>query len=230
MKIWFLLQQGEVVGPHTPEEIELMLPKLTEPLIWGKGSSEWLPPDRWKKHVKEFEASLLKSQNAQSPEPASWRYRIEGKEFPPVPFSELLNILRGLTDYSVIDVRSEKNRSWREVYSVHPIVDALGISRRAAPRVPIMGTLDCEAESGPQKLRVLSISEGGLGVSEAKELKIGEKIRIQLQSPNLYQPISANCEVVYIGKEGYAGLKFVVLPHESRSLIIEYVKKFETED
>lgn len=230
MKIWFVLHNGQVTGPNTPEEIESLLPNLAEPLIWGKGSSEWLPPDKWRKQVKEVESSRPGTSATAPQDLIQWRYRIEGKEYAPCSFSELLNVLRGMKDYSIIDVRSDKHRSWREVYTVTSIVEALGISRRSAPRVPIMGTLDCETENGPRKLRVLSISEGGLGVGDAHNLQIGEKLRIQLQSPNLYQPILATCEVVYVGKEGYAGLKFTVLPMESQTLIIEYVKKFDTED
>lgn len=229
MKIWFLLREGHVLGPHSPEEIESLLPQVQDPLIWGKGSPEWLSPDLWRKSLKDIESLSIKT-SITTPETASWRYRIEGQEYAPVTFSKLLEMLRSQNDYSAIDVRSDKHRSWKEIYTVHKIVDALGISRRSTPRVPIMGTLDCESEKGTRKLRALSISEGGFGVNDASDLQIGEKLRVLLTSPNLFQPISATCEVVYVGKEGYAGLKFSVLPLETQSLIIEYVKKFDTED
>lgn len=229
MKAWFLLRQGQVLGPFTPEEVEAQIPQCLDPLIWGKGLSEWMAPDKWRKSLRE--ASLYPEvRTSTQTEATDWHYRIEGVEKPPVTFSQLLQFLRDQKDYSYIDVKSDRHRSWKDVYAVAAIVEALGISRRSAPRVPILGTLDCETEKGPRTLRALSISEGGMGVGDAEGLNIGEKLRIQLKSPNLFQPISATCEVVYAGKEGYAGLKFSVLPLESHSLIIEYVKKFDTED
>ena len=44
----------------------------------------------------------------------------------------------------------------------------------------------------------------------------------------LFVTINTTCEVVYVGNDGYAGLRFVGLPEEFKSSIIEYVRKFAT--
>lgn len=89
-----------------------------------------------------------------------------------------------------------------------------------------MGTLDCEGVRGNFTAHILSISEGGLGITDAKHVKIGEKMKILLKSPNLYAPIHAFAEIVFVGSDGYAGLKFSGLQSESKSAIIEYIKKY----
>ncbi|MNT95603.1 hypothetical protein D3C72_2375100 [compost metagenome] len=75
---------------------------------------------------------------------------------------------------------------------------------------------------------MISISEGGLGVTEVRNLQIGDRFTGNLNSPNLYMQINAICDVVYLGNDGYAGLRFANLPIEAKSSIIEYVNKFAT--
>ncbi|MNL61128.1 hypothetical protein D3C87_1850130 [compost metagenome] len=75
---------------------------------------------------------------------------------------------------------------------------------------------------------MISVSEGGFGVNDAKNLQIGEKFMGTLTSPNLYVTINCTCEVVYVGSDGYAGIRFVGLPAEYKTSIVEYVNKFAT--
>ncbi len=90
-----------------------------------------------------------------------------------------------------------------------------------------MGTLELEDASGAQfTARILSISEGGLGMTEAPMVKIGDRYKILLKSPNLFNPVTATGDVIFVGNDGYAGVKFVGLHPESKSSVIEYVRKF----
>jgi hypothetical protein len=54
----------------------------------------------------------------------------------------------------------------------------------------------------------------------------GEKFEATLTSPNLLTQINAAMEVVYVGTNGYAGLRFLKIPSEARAALIDYVKKF----
>ena len=139
---------------------------------------------------------------------------------------ELVEQLKDYTDLSPVRIWTEGFEDWKEVYQVQKVVDELGISRRTHPRVPIMGSLKCEATAGPMNARLISISEGGVGVNNAVGLQIGEKFEATLTSPNLLTQINAAMEVVYVGTNGYAGLRFLKIPSEARAALIDYVKKF----
>ncbi|NUN06195.1 MAG: PilZ domain-containing protein [Bdellovibrio sp.] len=221
-KIWFILSEGQVKGPHDQSEIETLLVSAKDPQIWGRGLPEWLNPTRWRQSLKNLQAPSANSPEAEE----IWHVRIEGKEKNPFKYSELVPFLKNLTDFSAVDVRHGENGAWKEVYAVPRVVEALGISRRSHPRVPIVGTLDCKSAQGDFSARVISISEGGLGINDAKSLQIGQKFKATLTSPNLFSSIDTTCEVVYVGNDGYAGLRFVGLPAEFKNSIIEYVNKF----
>nr|WP_295899259.1 PilZ domain-containing protein [uncultured Bdellovibrio sp.] len=223
-KIWFILSEGQVTGPYDHEEIEARLSSAKEPQIWGRGQSEWMTPSRWRQSLKEAFQITPPSPESQG----IWKIRIEGQEKSPMKYSDLIAHLKTLKDYSAVDLLPEGSSSWREVYAIPRVVEDLGISRRSHPRVPIVGTLKCESEKGDFTCRVISISEGGLGVNDARNLQIGERFESTLTSPNLFVTITATCEVVYVGNDGYAGLRFVGLPTEFKSSIIEYVNKFAT--
>lgn len=223
-KIWFILSEGQVTGPFDQEEIESRLNSAKEPQIWGKGQSEWMNPTKWRQSLRE----LKKTAPPMSEDLGIWKVRIEGKETGPMKYKDLISFLKKLTDYSTVDICEDSGGSmWREIYAVPRVADDLGISRRSHPRVPIVGTLKCDSDTkGKFTCRVISISEGGLGINDAKDLQIGETFEATLTSPNLFVTITSTCEVVYVGHDGYAGLRFVGLPTEFKSSIIEYVNKF----
>ncbi len=220
---WFLLTDGLVTGPFNKDDIEARLTLASSPLIWGRGSVEWMGPDRWKQFLKDASNEAMKAKGGAD---RLWKIRIAGQELKPMHHDQMIDFLRTQKDYSEIQIWTEGYADWKDIYQIHKIMDELGVSRRQHPRVPIMGTLTCEGATGNLTARVLSVSEGGLGVTDAPQMKIGEKFKTILKSPNLYAPIHATAEVVYIGNDGYAGMKFVSLHPESKSAIIEYVRKF----
>lgn len=221
-KRWFMLNESQVLGPFDEGEIESQVSNVQNPLIWGRGLSEWIPPMQWREALKDPQLAAITS----TVEPL-WKYRQDDREFGPMPYSEMINALKKIMDYAGIQVWNETTGDWQEIYLVAKVSDELGVSRRVHPRVPIMGTLQCETSKGPVTVKIISISEGGLGASEANQLKIGEKYRSVLMSPNLYVNVNCTVEVMYVGNEGYSGLRFVNLPIESKSAVIEYVNKFK---
>jgi hypothetical protein len=220
-KKWFILHEGQVTGPFTVEEVEGQVTILDKPMVWGRGQKEWVSVDKWSKMSKEEVIG----------EPSSggdriWKIRVGQIETKPMSHDQMIEYLKKQTDYSKVQIWTEGYNEWKDIYQIHKIMDELGVSRRQHPRVPIMGTLQCEGTSNTFMARALSISEGGLGVVEAPEVKIGEKLRTILKSANLPAPVQATCEVVYVGSDGYAGLKFVSIQAEAVATIISYVKKF----
>jgi hypothetical protein len=220
---WFLLLDGQVTGPYADPEIETKLEGAQDPLVWGRGQAEWMSPDKWRVVLKALnaQAALENQRNRQ------WKMRVDHKELTPMTVEELVEQLKDYTDLSPVRIWTDGFDEWKEVYQVQKVMEELGISRRSHPRVPIMGTLKTDATAGAINAKMISISEGGIGVNNAKGLTIGEKFNAILSSPNLFMPINANIEVVYVGADGYAGLRFLMLPSEARSAIVDYVKKFQ---
>lgn len=218
---WFVLSDGVVKGPWTQDGIESEAAKLNSPLIWGRGQPEWLTIDKWRKHL---------SQSAQTQTNPTlerlWRVRIGEQELAPMTYDRMVDTLQGRNDHNQVLIWTEGYSEWREIYQIHRLMDELGVGRRAHPRVPIVGSVQCEATTGQFVAQALSISEGGLGITECPNVKIGEKMKVSLKSPNLFNPILATAEVVYVGLDGYIGMRFIGLQTESKSAIIEYVKKF----
>ena len=225
-KIWFILSEGQTNGPFEPDEVEQQLLSLKEPQIWGRGHSEWMNPTRWRQILKEA-GHIPKATTASPDKPQGlWRVRVHGEEKQPLRYSELVTYLKGFNDLSPIDVYPEAGDAWKEVYAIPRLVEELGISRRSHPRVPIVGTLTYEIPQGETSCRVISISEGGSGINDAQGMQIGSHFQGTLTSPNLYVTITSGFEVVYVGADGYAGLRFIDLPDEFKSSVIEYVNKF----
>lgn len=220
---WFYVQSNNVKGPLDVSELENSLQSLgSTVLIWGRGLSEWVPPDKWREFVR------LESQNqaAQEPVEPMWKYRYGKKEFGPLSFHDLIENLRKLPDPQTLSLWSDEFNEWREIYLVAKVADELGVSRRSFARVPIMGNLKCDTEAGVIDVKVISISEGGIGTSHSENLVPKEKFKAVLTSPNLFLSINCHVEVMHVTKDGVAGLRFVNLPIEAKSAIIEYVNKF----
>jgi hypothetical protein len=52
-KIWFILSEGQTVGPFEPDEVEKQLSSAKDPQIWGRGHAEWMQPARWRQILRE---------------------------------------------------------------------------------------------------------------------------------------------------------------------------------
>lgn len=223
-RLWFILTENKVSGPFNKAEVEAQASVQAGALIWGRGQADWVNLNRWHRLMKESEETHRRHRQQAE---RLWKISDGGQEQKAMNHDQMLEFLRGKNDLSQVLIWTEGYSEWKEIYQIHKIMDELGVSRRHHPRVPIMGTLLCEGATGEFEARVLSVSEGGLGVTEIPPLKIGEKFKTILKSPNLFAPIHATAEIVYLGHDGYAGLKFIGLQSESKSALIEYIKKFQ---
>lgn len=222
-KIWFILNEGLVEGPFDVGGIEEKLSNITNVVqIWGRGNPEWLDISSWRQKIRSLAVEVKKSDENQ----ATWLIRTEGKESQPMSYKEMITYLKSIKDFSSIDLCNLEQRKWKELYAFQRVADDLGITRRSHPRVPIMGTLHGESPQGAVQAKIISISEGGLGVTDATKLRIGDRIKGTLTSPNLFMTINCSCDVVFVGEDGYAGLKFASIPIDAKSSIIAYVNKF----
>lgn len=221
-KKWFLFTDGTVQGPFAKGDVESRVSISGNALIWGRGQTEWLAYDKWVRFQLDQNDP---SKRQKSSSERQWKLRVGGQELKSMNYAQMMDFLRTKTDYTDILIWTEGYSEWKEIYQIHKIMDELGVSRRTHPRVPIMGQVLLEGASSTFQGKALSISEGGMGVTEAPNVKIGEKFKINFKSPNLHAPIHATAECVYVGSDGYAGFKFIGLHPESKAVIIEYVKK-----
>lgn len=218
---WFILLEGQVEGPFVDDDIDLkMKNNSAESLVWGKGLSEWLTYDMWKndraqfEEVKEAEKEIL------------WSYKKNDQASPWMPLTDFIKSIQDVPETTELQIANDQEKVFRNLFEYPKLIEELGITRRAHPRVPIMGSLDAEVNGRAISMRVISISEGGLGVTEAKQLSLGQRFKAQLKSPNLFVAVNCQCEAVYVGQDGYAGIKFHNLNSEFHGAIVEYINKF----
>lgn len=225
MKKWFLMNAGAIEGPYSPEEVDEKAPSAFEPLVWGRGLPEWLPPAEWRAALKSLGATLTEQID---PTLGAWRYKTrDGLESPVMTYAQVLQALISMRDHKGVFIQSPDSTAWVDLYQVQRLVDELGISRRAHLRVPILGTLEFVDPTGKtQQARIVAISEGGLALNQAAGYPIGQSFKAQLESPHLYAGIPCTCEVVYAGEDS-TGLRFLQLPTEGQAAIVEYVTKFK---
>lgn len=220
-KRWFVLLDDKISGPFESAEVEQKIGSTTEAEIWGRGLPEWVDFPRWR---------TLQTQHPALPNmelERRYKFRYEGKESQFMSLTQLVSQLKRYRDFTQMEVWGEGLEGWSDIFKVPQIVDQLGISRRTHTRVPIMGTADCETGEYKFRARVISISQGGIGITEGHGLQIGQKYKIAISSANLFVVIHCTCEVVYVGHDGYAGLRFENISGESKSVIVEYVRKFQ---
>ena len=227
-KIWFILENEIVAGPFTPYDIEKKIESKNKSdlFFWGKGHTDWMSFDRWQSRIKELETQSY--QYKQQVE-RMWKIKSDpASEEIIANHNQMIQYLKTLKDLSKVRIWTEGYSDWKEVFQIHKIMDELGVSRRAHPRVPIMGSVQIESgtDKEPLQARILTISEGGIGASGCVGFNIGEKVKLIIKSPNLYAPVHATAEVVFLGSAEYAGFKFSGLATESKSAIVEYVRKF----
>lgn len=182
------------------------------------------------------EATVINQQNSTTKTPlqdpnanqgAFYKVQVNFVDQPLMSKNELLALIAKQEDVSVIAIQDPKSKEWKEVYAFPDIIEKLGISRRKDPRVPILAQFTGRTNRNPQfAARIITISEGGVGLTEVHELNIGDDVEGQMTSPHFFQPVNFRAEVVYAGLDGYIGLKFNQINEESKASIVDYIKKF----
>ena len=230
-KKWFILKERKVQGPFTYEEclsIEDEAQKTNiKVLFWGRGINEWTSFPEWQSEVEQL------SKNAKAGEKTDWRLIIGEKQLGPLSFENMMGYLRNQKDLSAVLVWHEDFDQWKEVYQLPKIGNLLGLATRSFMRLPIqgkvvLGNMGASSEAEDKEFILQSVGEGGIGVSDVHSLHIGDKIQCNVISPYLSSSFRAPAEVVYLANDKReAGLKFVSLDFESKSVIIEYINKFK---
>lgn len=221
-------------------------------MVWKRGLTDWLKATKWQPEVSSEATAVNRNalgestqvnftQTAQQKtnntsektfadtlaESAFYRVQLNYVDQPLMTKPELLNFISKLTDVSKLSIQNPKTKEWNEVFAYPDIVERLGLSRRKSSRVPILAQFTGSSNKHPSlAAKIVTISDGGMGFTEVFDLKIGDTVEGQISSPQFFQPINVNADVIYSGLDGYIGLKFTQINDESKSAIIDYVKKF----
>ncbi len=221
--------------------------------LWTRGLGEWITADKWTPSITQTTQSerLFNSASTNSvrdqeeaatlshfnpPRPAKpaptnheLRYKVQYNfiDQGTMTKEELLKFSLNQEDVSKIAIFDNGSKQWKEIYAIPEISEKLGISRRKNARVPILAQLSgVSAKDVKISARVVTISVGGMGLTDTFDLNIGDSIRGQITSPHFFTPLNIEAEVTYTGTDGYVGLKFNQLNDDTLALMTEYVKKF----
>jgi PilZ domain len=146
----------------------------------------------------------------------------------PMNLEELIEFTRTREDINRIAIYDSEAKNWHEIYAVIEVADALGLSRRKNVRIPILAQFSGQSAKGKKmNSRVITISIGGMGITDTYDLSIGEEIRGQISSPHFFSPLNVEAEVTFCGNDGYIGLRFTQINDDTRALITEYINRFE---
>lgn len=156
-----------------------------------------------------------------------YRVQLNFVDQPTMTKAELMTFASRVDDPSQIAIFDPKLKEWKEIYAFKEIVEKLGLTRRKHPRVPILAQFSGTTSRHEKfNARLVTISIGGLGLTDVFDLKIGDVISGQITSPHFYSPVTIEAEATYCGNDGYVGLKFIQINDDSQSLVTDYVKRF----
>jgi hypothetical protein len=226
MSKWFAQKNNKITGPFDQTHIESMIQTQEEGLlIWGKSLSEWITAKEWLDYIKgtQTENSPSNQKNA------NWYFKTTNITSPALSFQNLIVEIRKLNTYDDLLINNDEKNKWISVFAFPLVADELGITRRQMIRVPILGFLNGQRvdDHSAVKAKVVTISQGGCGITEGVGITSGTSMKGIIKSPNLPGDVHFSADVVYIGKDGYVGMKFTSISPESQSQIIEYVNKFK---
>jgi hypothetical protein len=224
-KLWFVCHNRLVQGPFTTQEVENALALGTysnESLVWWKGQLNWLSIAQWKKDL----ALILRSLEDKPKELATWYFHIESETKGPFTREELLIQLSKQKNPTQCRVWSPGMSTWQGLYEFNDFIKALGMSPRAYPRIPLTGVVEVDDTLNRLSAALDCIGIGGLGLRDAKFLVAGQELNVVIRSPQLVDPIYTPVDVLYVKKDGSAGLKFKQLHSEAQSHIIDLVREF----
>ncbi len=223
---WFIHRDGTVLGPFKSSEVNDRIATSefgADCLVWARGSNEWLPMSEW----KNLSAKMLETKAVSN---RAW-YCDSGAGQPagPLTQNELVEHLKGLNRWDIVTLWGTGLLKWLPLFEVPDVMDLVGISRRENPRAPLLGQIALTSVGSTLPAHVvpaLTISVGGFGIKNSGFLQRGEKVQVVIKSRELTASIVAHGEVLYVSRSGDAGIKFLDLTPETRTLIVDHVARF----
>lgn len=228
-RTWFIHENYKIRGPFSIETVFKNIENGEigrRAYIWARGQKEWILVSEWEKDRKRLPVQSDHSRKR-------WKLKFGRKVLENLDFREILVELRKLNDYQWVSVSLQESEEWTPFYSSHIFMEALGLSRRRFPRVPLMGLAKITNEDSGSSyvVKTSTVGQGGLGVyGLGPSFVSGTKVKLKVESDDLSAVIRADGTVVYNTDQGFVGISFNQLFGESRETIVEYVKLFMAEN
>lgn len=229
---WFVFHKNSILGPFSTEDVRAQISdgKISDDsFIWWKGEKDWVSIESWNKEYPEIIRKL------EAYFKVNWKVR-QGRNITPfMSFDETLNHLKLLELNNSIFICKQKEdgaEDWESIFSNTIFLNALEMTRRKHPRVPIVATAKiCKLDSKFSYLvKVNTIGQGGMGVAGlGKNFPTGTVVEMRLESPSFTIPIIAEGKILYHTKDGISGVEFSVINAECNSTLISYVNQFSAQ-
>lgn len=228
MKIeWFVYHKNTVLGPYNTSDIysHLSSGKISDDsFIWWKGEKDWISLLQWKQEYPTIIKKLEEHFNVE------WKIKDPKTTSPFMSFDDCIQYLKNTELNNTIFICQKGKENWENIFTNAIFMNALEMTRRKVPRVPIVATAKIsKADSKFSYLvKVNIIGQGGIGVSGlGKNFPTGTNIDIKLESPSLTIPIHLEGRILYHTKDGSSGIEFEKIAAEPLSAIIEYINRFQ---
>lgn len=228
---WFVYHKNTVLGPFTTNEVHAQLNsgKLNseESFIWWKGEKDWIPLEKWQVEFPDIIKKLEDHFNVE------WKIKTPEQVTPFMSFDECLAFFKNveLNNSIFICKKDRSGEEWESIFTNTIFLNALEMTRRKFPRVPIVATAKVSKSDSKFSylVKVNTIGQGGIGASGlGKNFPTGTNVDIKLESPSLPVAIHAEGRVIYHTKDGVTGIEFEAVNAESEATVIEYVNRFST--
>lgn len=227
---WFLYTGGAVTGPFTTDDVKAKLRAgniAAGTYIWWKGQRDWIAIDTWENKVNQMMKNV-----SDVPTKPIWYADIAGTQKGPVTLTELMQILKPVSQLNKVRLWSVGMEKWTSVFEVGEVLDMLGLARRENERAPLMGTVAVSRSNDDPRSFLLkngSISVAGMGFSGQHDLRIGDNVTLLIRSPEFTNSMHLQGDVAYVTGNGYVGVRFDRVHPETQAVIIDYVKRFSSE-
>lgn len=220
---WFLLENDEVRGPFSEEQIQAQLDAQIisdECLVWTKGMRHWKNVSNWSTELKG--QALTPAQVQQT---RLWHFAVDNEPRGPLPYAAMIQELSQLGDQAGQALLWTKGmKSWAPIFDFHEVMDELNINRRQNPRAPIQGQVIIPLGQKQIIGSLKSISQGGFGADRLEGLLPGQSVMVEIRSPAFFEPLHVKAEVRYVRTSGYVGFCFTGMAREATATVIQYVK------
>lgn len=223
---WFISQNENVTGPYTTDEVKAKVQGTDvapSDLIWGRGLSSWQSLRGWQTELPNMSAETVVIE----PVAEAWHYALAGKSYGPYNRASLVDELKHVHQLGEVMLWTKGMKEWAHLFEFHDILTEIGVNKRQFPRADIEGKCVIKTDSQTLIAPVLTISEGGMGISLEAGLVPGQSCSVEIQSPSFRQEITAKADVRY-ASNGVVGLKFTNINSEAKGSIIQLVRQTTT--
>ena len=226
---WFVHHDEKILGPFSTDKIlqDLKDGEISYgAYIWSKGQVEWIP-------VSDWESNLDKLTELSSGSHKKWKLRTPKEVTENLKFDEVVDQLKVMDNFKMVAVAPDDSSEWTPVYSSYAFMEALNLSRRNFLRAPLMGlakvTRDVSRFS--YVVKTATIGQGGVGVyGLGPNFEPGTQVNLRIESEDLSTSINVEGTVVYNTSQGFLGIRFGKLQAESSAVIIDYMKRFQSDE